>query len=116
MTHKCIKYRLTEQGAIPDFVFSDSDSLCGLHAVDTKTHSSPQEFLLIGISKKDVIGAFDVISTKEDLVLYLTSVEEIRNSPDTRYESSDSLPAMIPFNATAAADFFWGKLDALNAV
>lgn len=115
MPHQCIKYRLTEQGTIPDFICFHEESLSGRYPVDTGTHGSPQQLLLVGISEKDVTGDFEVVSTKEDLLSYLTSVCTGWEVDDPNGKLLDGMPAMNPFDATAASDFFWGKLDALNA-
>jgi hypothetical protein len=113
MAHQCIKYRLTEQGTIPEFICSHPESLSGMYAVDTGTHQFPQECLMVGISEKDATGDFEVVATKENLLAYLTSIgaswQAIRETPPTQEN-------VVPFNYAAAADYIWGKLNALNAV
>lgn len=116
MAHQCIKYRLTTEGTIPDFVCTHPNSLSGMYPVDTGTHQFPQELLLIGISEKDATGDFEVIPTKEVLLSYLTSVGADWQTPDRSEPRTEGLPTMIPFNHSIAADFFWAKLDALNAI
>lgn len=116
MPHQCIKYRLTEQGTPPDFICFHEDSLSGMYVVDTGTHASPQQLLLVGISENDATGDFEVIPTKEDLLAYLTSVCSGWEVFDPKGKTIGGMPAMKPFDATTAADFFWGKLDALNAL
>jgi hypothetical protein len=116
MAHQCIKYRLTAQGSVPDFICSHEESLSGMYAVDTETHQPPQELLLVGISEKDATGDFEVILTKEDLQSYLTVVGADWVTLDYASSITEEYPAKKPFNAVAATDFFWGKLDALNAL
>jgi hypothetical protein len=116
MAHQCIKYRLTEQGTIPEFVRTQLDSFSGMYPVDTGTHQFPQELVLIGISEKDATGDFEVIPTKEDLLSYLTSVGADWQTPDRSEPRTEGLPVMIPFDHSAAADLVWSRLDALNAI
>jgi len=115
MAHQCIKYRLTEQGTIPEFLCFHPDSLSGMYPVDTGTHPFPQELVLIGISEKDVTGDFEAFPTKQEFLTYLTTVGADWQMPDRTAPRTDGLPAMIPFDHSAAADFVWSKLDALNA-
>jgi hypothetical protein len=115
MPHQCIKYRLTEQGTIPDFICFHEESLSGRYPVDTGTHESPRQILLVGISEQDVTGDFEVIPTKADLLAYLNSVCSGWEVSDPDGKTVGGMPAMKPFDATSATDFFWGKLDALNA-
>lgn len=116
MPHQCVKYRLTEQGTVPDFICFHEESLSGMYAVDTGTHGSPQQLLLVGISEKDVTGDFEVVPTKEELLAYLSSVCAGWEVFDPNGKMVNGMPAMIPFDAAVAADFFWAKLDALNAI
>lgn len=116
MPHQCIKYRLTEQGSVPDFICFHEESLSGMYAVDTGTQGSPQQLLLVGISEVDATGDFEVIPTKEALLSYLTSVCSGWEVFDPKGKTVGGMPAMIPFDATVASDFFWSKLDALNAI
>lgn len=115
MTHQCIKYRLTEDGSIPSFICTHEQSLSGHYGVDTGGHNEPQNILLVGISEKNATGDFEVIPTKEELLAYLNSVCSGWEVSDRDGKKVGGMPAMKPFDATAATDFFWSKLDALNA-
>lgn len=116
MAHQCIKYRLTEQGTIPVFVRTQQDSLSGMYPVDTGTHQFPQELLLIGISEKDVTGDFEAFPTKQEFLTYLTTVGADWQTHDLSVPRTEGLPAMVPFDHSAAADLVWSRLDALNAI
>jgi hypothetical protein len=102
-----IKYRLNANGTIPSFLYTGNDGVGGVYSVDTKTHPSPREVLMIGISIDDPVGEFEIVETQSDLENYLTAVGKdwvIYRAPDITE----------PFDPVAAAAYVWGRLDILN--
>lgn len=110
MAHQMIKYRLTTEGTIPDFVCSSNESMGGSYGVNDSLVASPQDWLLVDISEDGATGDFEVVASQADLETYLTSI----GSDWTTLHPTDS-EATIPFDPTAQAAWAWGKLDALNA-
>ena len=109
MAYQCMKYRLTAQGTVPDFLYLGEDGVGGVFGVADAT-PSPRELVMIGIAKDGATGDFEVIATKADLLAYLTAVGADWTSPG---ENPEDEP--VPFDPSAATDWVWGRLDALNA-
>jgi hypothetical protein len=74
MAYNCIKYRLTEQGTVPNFLYLGEDGVGGVYAVADPTTPSPRDMVMIGISNDNATGDFETIATKNDLLTYLTDV------------------------------------------
>ena len=110
MAYQCMKYRLTAEGTIPDFLYLGEDGVGGVFVVADPNTPSPRGNVMIGIAKDGATGDFDVINTKEWLVTYLTQVGADWTQPDPNDPDNT-----IPFDPNAAADWVWGRLDALNA-
>jgi hypothetical protein len=83
--HPIIKYRLTRDGRIPEFLCTEEGSFAGMYGVDTNKpgyiarHPSPQEtqYLGMGCGPLDPDGApegVEVIETKEELETYITGI------------------------------------------
>jgi hypothetical protein len=114
MAHQCIKYRLTAEGTIPDFVCTQPNSLSGMYAVDTKTHAYPQELLLVGLSVKNATGDFEVIPTRDALLEYLLRIGADWKVQDS---ASSTLASALntPFDHSAASLHVWNRMTAMNA-
>jgi hypothetical protein len=69
--------------------------------------------VMVGISETDDIGDAEAIANKSDLLAYLTTVGASWTQPDPAQPGNPE--ATIPFNPSAATDWAWGRLDALNA-
>lgn len=108
MAHNCIKYRLTEQGTVPDFLYLGEDGVGGVYAVADPSTPSPRDMVMIGISNDNATGDFEVVATKNDLITYLTDVGSSWQMPGPTPDE------MIPFDPAAASDWVWNRLDALN--
>jgi hypothetical protein len=110
MAHQVMKYRLTAQGTVPDFLYLGEDGVGGVYGVADPAAPSPRDFVMVGITKDGATGDFEVIATKADLQAYLTAVgadwEEPAPNPDD---------PPVPFDPVKAANWVWGRLDALNA-
>jgi hypothetical protein len=83
--HPIIKYRLTRDGRIPEFLCTEEGSFAGMYGVDTNKPGyiqrwpSPQEtqYLGIGCGPIDPDGApegVEVIETKDELETYITGI------------------------------------------
>lgn len=83
--HPIIKYRLTRDGRIPEFLCTEEGAFAGMYGVNTNKPgyiakwSSPQETLYLGMGcgPIDPDGApegVEVIETKEELGEYITSI------------------------------------------
>jgi hypothetical protein len=107
MEFKCIKYRLTSEGTIPDFLYLEQDGVGGIYGVDDPKFPWPRNLVQIGFTNFES-GDFEVISTKQDLVDYLTSV----SSDWTQQNPIDN--SVLPFDVLTQSDWVWDRLDALN--
>jgi hypothetical protein len=110
MAHQMMKYRLTVEGTIPDFLYLGEDGVGGVYGVSDPNTAWPRDLVQVGITNDGAIGDFEVIPTKADLLAYLTTV----GASWTQTDPSDPT-ATIPFDPSAATDWAWGRLDALNA-
>ena len=110
MAHQVIKYRLNADGTVPSFLCLHPEGVGGVFVVGDPTTPSPRDMVMIGISEDNNTGDAEVIPTKVDLEAYLTSVGADWTSPG---ENPEDEP--VPFDPSAATDWVWGRLDALNA-
>jgi hypothetical protein len=110
MAYQCTKYRLTAEGTIPDFLYLGEDGVGGVFVVADPATPSPRDNVMIGIVNDGATGDFEVIPTKADLQAYLADVGADWTQPDPEDPNNT-----IPFDPVAAADWVWGRLDALNA-
>ena len=113
MAHQMIKYRLTAEGTIPDFLYLGQDGVGGAYGVPDPTVPWPRDLVLIGITNDGATGDFEVVPTKNDLLAYLTVVGANWTQLDPAQPTNPE--ASIPFDPSAATDWAWGRLDALNA-
>ena len=113
MAHHCIKYRLAADGTIPSFLCLHPDGVGGVFVVADPSTPSPRDMVMIGLSEGDDVGDAEIIPTKADLLAYLTTVGAGWTQPDPANPGDPT--ATIPFDPSAATDWAWGRLDALNA-
>ena len=113
MAHHCIKYRLAADGTVPSFLCLHPEGVGGVYVVADPATPSPRDMVMVGISEGDDVGDAEIVPTKADLLAYLTAVGAGWTQPDPAQPSNPE--ATIPFNPSAAADWAWGRLDALNA-
>lgn len=113
MAHHCIKYRLAADGTVPSFLCLHPEGVGGVFVVADPATPSPRDMVMIGLSEGDDVGDAEIIPTKADLLAYLTTVGANWTQPDPANPSDPT--ATIPFDPSAAADWAWGRLDALNA-
>jgi len=111
MAHQCIKYRLTAEGTIPEFLCLHENGVGGVFVVPDPSTPSPRDNVMIGLTENGYdTGDFEVIPTKADLEAYLTSVGANWTKPDPNNPDQS-----VPFDPAAAATWVWDRLDALNA-
>ena len=112
MAHRMMKYRLAADGTVPTFLCLHPEGVGGVYVVDDPATPSPRDMVMVGISETDDIGDAEAIETKADLLAYLTTVGANWTLPDPAQPNTE---ATIPFDPSVAADWAWGRLDALNA-
>jgi hypothetical protein len=113
MARQMMKYRLTAEGTIPDFLYLGEDGVGGVYGVADPATPWPRDLVQVGITNDNATGDFEVIPTKADLLAYLTSVSGSWTQRDPANPNDPN--ATIPFDPSAATDWAWGRLDALNA-
>ena len=113
MARQMMKYRLTAEGTIPDFLYLGEDGVGGVYGVPDPSTPWPRDLVQVGITNDGATGDFEVIPTKADLLAYLTSVRGSWAQIDPA--QPNNMEATIPFDPSAATDWAWGRLDALNA-
>jgi len=107
MAHKLVKYRLTELGEIPTYIKNG-----GKYFVNDDSQPSPQDCIMIGISKDnvDISEAISEITSKINLQSYLSDCAKNYNWIDMDFESNSSLP----FDAETHATILWNQLTTFN--
>jgi hypothetical protein len=113
MAYQCIKYRLTADGAIPDFLYLGDDGVGGCFSVPDST-PWPRNVLMVGISEDGATGDFETVPSKDELYAYLELNKNVI-FPEVSDPTDENLPAIFPANATEAANWVWGCLESLNA-
>jgi len=112
MARNVIKYRLTAEGTIPDFIYFGDNEVNGAFAVSDPTATWPRDLVIIGITNDNATGDFEVIPTKADLLAYLTSV-----GTDLEMRDPSSVTGnLLPFDASAATDWVWDRFNALGGI
>lgn len=114
MARQMMKYRLTAEGTIPSFLYLGEDGVGGVWGVEDPNTPWPRDLVQVGITNNNATGDFEVIPTKADLQNYLAVVGANWTQPDPAQPINPQ--ATIPFDPVAAANWAWGRLDALNAV
>ena len=130
--YKIVKYTLTPDGKIPDFIFSDNaketevfgsghGSLHGLFSIEDTTRPSPQDNVMIGIASAgaDISTALHVFKDNAELVEYLTKISTDENGVQlwkqpTGELDNTGLPLMIDFVPSDAANRLWNDLTMIN--
>jgi hypothetical protein len=113
MAHQMMKYRLTAEGTVPDFLYLGEDGVGGVYGVTDPNTAWPRDLVQVGITNNDATGDFEVISTKADLLAYLTSISLgwTQSNPANIGVPDDR----VPFDPETHATWAWDRLDALNA-
>lgn len=110
--YQMMKYRLTAEGTVPDFLYLGNDGVGGVYGVDDPSTPWPRNLVQVGIAKPGATGDFSVIPSKADLQAYLTAVGAnwVERDPANLGDPS----ATKPFDPVAATEWAWGRLNALN--
>ena len=114
MARNVMKYRLTAEGTVPDFLYLGEDGVGGMYCVGDPATPSPRDMVMIGITNDGATGDFEVIPTKEALQDYLTSISTGWTQRDPA--QLDNLDATVPFDPAAAATWVWDRFTALGGV
>jgi len=114
MARNVMKYRLTAEGTIPEFLYLGMDGVGGVYGVGDPSTPWPRDLVQIGITNDGATGDFEVIPTKADLLAYLTAVGANWTSPDPADIGNPN--AFIPFDPSAATDWVWNRFTALGGV
>ena len=114
MLRQMMKYRLTAEGTIPDFLYLGEDGVGGVYGVADPSTPWPRDLVQVGITNNGATGDFEVIPTKADLLEYLTTISANWTQSDPA--QLNDMRATIPFDPSAATDWAWGRLDTLNSV
>ena len=118
MAHKVVKYRLETDGTIPTWLkFGVTQNTGGMYPVADNSKSSPQDWIMIGISDNDVAIRTDSkvgeITSKDDLTTYLTSVSVVDGVQTWKQFDSDDKE--VDFVPATAATAIWNDLTTLNS-
>ena len=114
MAHKVVKYRLEADGTIPTWLkFGVSQGTGGMYPVADSSKSSPQDWIMIGISDNDVAIPTDSkvgeIASKDNLTTYLTSISDGNN-----WKQFDSDNKEVDFVPSDEATTICNDLTTLN--
>lgn len=107
--HYCIKYRLKEDGTVPEFLSLDPNGVGGVYGVHSLGSSEHNDTIFIGISKNNATGSFEVIPTQQDLENYLISV-----GSGWKVTDPDDPTKMVSFDPVAAAEWVWQRKTNLD--
>jgi len=107
-----MKYRLTAEGTVPDFLYLGNDGVGGVYVVPDPATPSPRDMVMIGITNDGATGDFEVVPDKASLQSYLATVGADWTQPDPNQPNDPT--ATIPFDPAAAATWVWDRHDALN--
>ena len=114
MAHQVIKYRLNQDGTVPEFLCLHPEGVGGVFVVGDPSTPSPRDMVMIGLTENGYdTGDFEVIPDKPALWHYLSTVGANWTQPDPANPNDPE--ATVPFDADAAAEWVWGRLDALTA-
>lgn len=112
MTHQVMKYRLTAEGTIPDFLYLGQDGVGGVFGVADSSTPWPRDLVQIGITNPNATGDFEAIATQADLQAYLSEVGA--NWTQLDKTNPNSMEATIPFDPVASAQWVWDRKVALG--
>ena len=114
MARNVMKYRLTAEGTIPDFLYLGEDGVGGVYGVIDSSTPWPRDLVQVGITNDGATGDFEVIATKDELQSYLTAISAYRTQTDPAQPCNSE--ANVPFDPAAAATWVWDRFTALGGV
>tara|TARA_B100001559_G_C16340970_1_gene548026 strand:+ start:489 stop:833 length:345 start_codon:yes stop_codon:yes gene_type:complete len=114
MAHKLVKYRLNEDGTIPDFVLhGHPHSVQGFAYVPDDTVPAPQNGVMLCITVDNPTGMFEEIETYDGLLEYLSEV-----GADWKFKEHSQIDDSFvtkEYNPVVNAQWVWNRIQALNA-
>jgi hypothetical protein len=114
MAHKLVKYRLNENGTIPDFVLhGHPHGVQGFAYVPDDTVSPPQDGVMLCITVDNPAGMFEEIETYDGLLEYLSEVGSDWKITE-RNELDDSI-VNKDYDPVVDAQWVWNRLNAVNS-
>ena len=115
MAHKLVKYRLNENGTIPDFVLhgDHTNGLVSFLYVRDDLVPAPQNGVMLCITVDNPTGMFEEIETYEALLEYISEVGsgwkiKVYDEKNPTYVEQD-------YDPVATAQWVWNRLQAINA-
>ena len=119
MAHKLIKYRLEANGTIPTFLTFGISTMAthGLFPVIDSSTASPRDRIMLGFANDgaNISGAVGEITSKADLLTYLTNVSVVDGVQTWKLYGSDDEENATDFVPSNAADGLWNDLETLNS-
>lgn len=108
MTARCIKYRLTADGRVPDFLCTANVSVGGVYGIPDPATPAPRDTVFVGLTLAADIGDSEVVASQAELAAYLTSVS-------AGWGANDPMTGVFtPFNPAAEAARVWAALTAVQ--
>ena len=111
MAYKVVKYRLTAEGTIPNFLkFGVPQGTGGMFPVKDST-ASPRDHVMLGIADDgaDISGSEGEIASKDDLITYLTNASNCNGWKQLAADGTEE-----DFIPATAATIIWNDLTTLN--
>jgi len=111
MAHKLVKYRLNEDGTIPDFVLhgDHTNGVQGFFYVHDDTVPPPQDGVMLCITVDNPTGTFEEIENYEALLEYMTEMSSGR----TTLRRDDYVE--VEYDPTADSQWVWNRLQVINS-
>ena len=114
MAHKLVKYRLNENGTIPDFVLhGHPHSVQGFAYVPDDTVLPPRDGVMLCITVDNPTGMFEEIETYDGLLEYLSEVGS--DWKITEYNDLDDSTVNKDYDPVVNAQWVWNRLQAVNS-
>ena len=114
MAHKLVKYRLNENGTIPDFVLhGHPHGVQGFAYVPDDTVSPPQDGVMLCITVDNPAGMFEEIETYDGLLEYLSEVGS--DWKITERNELDDSSVKKDYDPVVNSQWVWNRLNAVNS-
>tara|TARA_R110001592_G_scaffold283752_1_gene551828 strand:- start:14 stop:358 length:345 start_codon:yes stop_codon:yes gene_type:complete len=114
MAHKLVKYRLNENGTIPDFVLhGHPHGVQGFAYVPDDTVLPPRDGVMLCITVDNPTGMFEEIETYDGLLEYLSEVGS--DWKITEHNDLDDSTVDKDYDPVVNAQWVWNRLSAVNS-
>jgi hypothetical protein len=114
MARNVMKYRLTAEGTVPEFLYLGQDGVGGVYGVNDPNTPWPRNLVQIGITNDNATGDFEAFPNKASLLTYLTEVGA--NWTQQNPATPNDITNRVPFDPNAATDWVWNRFTALGGV